>query len=302
MPHLPTTHATYGAFLRSRWPTRTRQLALHALLGAPVLLGFDWTFSRRLPDPPDLATLATVRLPLIAIPVAGWLLQRLAPSWRHLPLAVTALSVAWTWAAVIGYHAAGLDGTVIQAITLFACLVTAASIMPLTTSGRLVILALMALGDVAFDLLWRETPPGAHRLVEHLAVLSFAAIQVGVFQTFAAARQKSVLLRHQLEKTVRDLEASRRRAADAVDEVGRLAAEVAHEVNNPLSAVKVNVAWLAGEGTQPVHAEERAEVKAESLAAIDRIAAIVQTLRRRAGEQHEALEEEGPKGRAGDGG
>jgi signal transduction histidine kinase len=298
MPDLAPTHATYEAFLRSRWPSRTRQLALHALLGTPVFLALDWFFSRRLPAPPSLATLATMRLPLLTIPVVGWLLQRLAPSWRHLPLAVTSLSVAWTWAAVIGYDAAGLDGTVIQAITLFACLVTAASVMPLTTSGRLVVLALMALGDVVFDLVWRETPPGAHRVVEHLAVLTFAAIQVVVFQSFAAARQKGVLLRHQLQQAVQDLEASRRRAAAAVDEVGRLASEVAHQVNNPLSAVKVNVAWLAGEGTQPAHAEERAEVKVESLAAIDRIAAIVQTLKRRAVDQQEAIGEERPEDRA----
>jgi hypothetical protein len=66
-------------------------------------------------------------------------------------------------------------------------------------------------------------------------VLVFAAIQVLVVQAFAAARQKDVLLRHQLEKAVLELEASRRRAADAVDEVGRLAAEVAHQVDDPLA-------------------------------------------------------------------
>jgi len=199
---------------------------------------------------------------------------------------------------VIGFSAAGLDGSVIQAITLFACLVTTANVMPLTTSGRVVVLTLMALGNVGFDLLWRATPPPDHRLLEHLAVLSFAAIQVWVFQSFAAARRKAVLLRHQLEQAVQDLQASRQRAAAAVDEVGRLAAEVAHEVNNPLSAVKVNVTWLAGEGSQPAHVQERAEVQAESLAAIDRIAAIVLTLRRRAKEKQRSIDEAGPREQA----
>jgi hypothetical protein len=63
--------------------------------------------------------------------------------------------------------------------------------------------------------------------------------------------------------------------------------------------VKVNVAWLAGEGTRPAHAGERAEVKAERLAAIDRIATIAQSLRQRAAETHEAIEGQGPKDRSG---
>jgi signal transduction histidine kinase len=299
MPERHVTLANYDAFLWSRWPSRTRQLAVHAFLGSLLFVALDWVFSRPLAAPPGLGTVAATRLPWLAVPVAGWLLQRLAPTWRRLPAAVVTLSIAWAWAAVIGYGAAGLDGSVIQAITLFACLVTAASVMPLTTLGRVVVLALMALGNVAFDLLWRETPPDAHRLLEHLAVLSFAAIQVGVFQSFAAARRKGVLLRHQLEQAVRDLQASRQRAAAAVDEVRQLAAEVAHEVNNPLSAVKVNVTWLAGDGAQPVHAQERAEVRAESLAAIDRIAAIVLTLRRRAAEKQRAIDGPAPGQEAG---
>lgn len=283
------TTASYAAFLRSRWPTRTRQLAVHAFLGSFVFVAADWVFTRHQPGPPGLGALALLRLPWAGIPVIGWLLARHAPGWRHLPVAVVGLSVAWTWAAVAGYFAIGLEGSVLQAITLFACLVTTAALMPLSQAARAGTFALMSLGYVAFDLSWPHHEPLAARLADDAAVLVYALIQIVVFQSFANAREKSVLLRHRLERAVAELDASRQRAADAVAEVGRLAADVAHQVNNPLSAVKVNLNWLAGEGAQPAHADERAEVRAESLAAVERISVIVQTLRRRAAEQEQAI-------------
>lgn len=120
-------------------------------------------------------------------------------------------------------------------------------------------------------------------------MLTFALIQILVFQSLEAAKRRSVVLRQRLELVVADLAASRRRAGEAVAEVGRLAAQVAHDVNNPLAAVKVNVRWLATEGARPDQGEERDEVMVESLEAVDRIAAIVQDLKLRAREQDEAL-------------
>jgi signal transduction histidine kinase len=294
MPDRTTITATYAAFLRSRWPSRTRQLSVHAFLGTFVLMALDWIFTRRLATPPGLGELALLRLPWAAVPVVGWLLAHRAPGWRHLPAAVVGLSVTWTWAAVLGYFAIGLEGSVPQAITLFACLVTTAALMPLSQAARAGTFALMALGYVAFDLSWPHRLPLSTRLADDVAVLAYAVIQILVFQSFANAREKSVVLRHRLEKAVADSAASRQRAADAVAEVGRLAAEVAHEVNNPLAAVKVNVRWLATEGAQPTCAAERAEVGAESLEAVDRIGAIVQTLKRRAADEQAALGVPGP--------
>jgi len=289
MPGSAATLPDYAAFLRSRWPARTRYLAAFALGGSLVFVALDWVYTRSHAAPPGLATIAALRLPWIAIPLAGHLLQRLAPGWRHLPRAIVALSVVWAWAAVIGYFAIGLQGSVVQAITLFACLVTSAAIMPLTGPGRAGVFALMALGYVAFDLAWPHDGPWAARLADDAVVLAFAVIQVQVFQRFAAARERAVLLRFRLERAVEELADSHRQAAAAVAEVGRLAAEVAHEVNNPLSAVKVNLRWLATDGALPVNAGERHDVGAESLEAIDRIAAIVQALKRRAGEQQDRL-------------
>ena len=294
MPTAPARDATYRAFLRSRWPARTRLLALHAFVGSFAFVALDWIFTRRQAAPPTLGALALLRLPWISIPLAGELLRRRAPGWRHLPLAVGALAVAWTWAAVGGYLAIGLEGSVLQALTLFACLVTTAALLPLTPAGRIGLFALMALGYVALDLAWPHAEPLGTRLADDLVVAAFAVIQVVVFQGFAAAQRRGVLLRHRLERAVAALAASRQRAAGAVAEIGRLAATVAHQVNNPLAAVKVNVRWLATDGAEPAHAEERSDVVLESMQAIERIAAIVQDLEARSIAQDELVRQEDP--------
>lgn len=296
MAHRPEPIPSYAAFLRSRWPSRTRALAVHALAGTLVIALTDWLFTRHQPSAPALAALAWLRLPWAAIPAAGWAAARLAPGWRLLPAAVVAMSALWAWAMVIGYFFIGLAGSVIQAITLFACLVTTAALLPVGQLARAGVFALVALPYVAFDLAWPHAVPLAVRAADDAAVLAYAVIQIVVFQSFAAAREKSVLLRHRLERAVTELAASRERAAGAVAEVGRLAAEVAHQVNNPLSAVKVNVTWLAGDGAQPANAAERAEVREESLEAIERIAAIVQSLERRAAEEQASVAEPAPPG------
>jgi signal transduction histidine kinase len=292
MPAGPDSHHAYLEFLRSRWPTRTRLLATHALAGSLVFVVLDWTFTRRQPAPPTLLDLALLRLPWMIIPIVGDQLARRAPRWRLLPHAVVALSVAWAWGSVGGYYLIGLEGSVLQAITLFACLVTAAALLPLTRGGRAGLFALMSLGYVAMDLLWSHGAPLEARLADDAVVLAFAVIQIFIFQKFAAAQQRGVLLRRTLERTVVELEASRRRAGAAVTEVGRLAAEVAHQVNNPLAAVKVNVRWLASDGLQPEHAAERTEVMVDSLQAVDRIALIVQDLKQRAAAQDEIVHRE----------
>jgi signal transduction histidine kinase len=291
---LTSSSTTYREFLRSRWPSRTHLLALHAFAGSFVFVALDWLFTRQQARPPTLGALALLRLPWIAIPLAGELLRRRAPGWRFLPHAIVVLSVAWTWSSVLGYFAIGLEGSVLQAITLFACLVTTAALMPLTPPGRIGVFALMSLGYVIFDLNWPHDVPLTVRLADDAVVVAFAIIQVVVFQHFAAAQRRGLALRQRLERTVAALGASRQRAADAVAEIGQLAATVAHEVNNPLAAVKGNVRWLATDGTDPAQAAERTEVVLDSLQAIDRIAAIVADLKARSSAQDELVHREDP--------
>lgn len=80
-------------------------------------------------------------------------------------------------------------------------------------------------------------------------------------------------------------ESERRRAeGERLAEVGRLAARVAHEVNNPLAVVKANVQWL-GSGAEVEDARERDEVVADTLASVERIVDAVSSVRKSAGER-----------------
>jgi len=73
-----------------------------------------------------------------------------------------------------------------------------------------------------------------------------------------------------------------RAQAERLAEVGRLAARVAHEINNPLAVVKSNVQWLGQFGPSQA-AEEREEVVADTLASVERIVTSVDSVRRQAG-------------------
>jgi signal transduction histidine kinase len=65
--------------------------------------------------------------------------------------------------------------------------------------------------------------------------------------------------------------------------VGRMAARVAHEVNNPLSVVKSNVQWLGR--TEAQDGGERAEVVKDTLASVERIVGAIDEVRRQAGDR-----------------
>jgi len=71
--------------------------------------------------------------------------------------------------------------------------------------------------------------------------------------------------------------------------VGQLAAEVAHEIANPLAALKANLEWIFREGPA-AGAEDRTEATEESLSALARIGESAARLRRLAAEAVEAVE------------
>lgn len=284
----------YLAFLRSRWPARTRGLALHALLGSFALAGLDWAYARVLALPLDLGAIAAARLPWVVVPLLGYLLLAVAPTSPLLPPGVILLSLAWTWGNSWAYLALGLEGTVLQSLALLASLVTAASFLPVTGRARGGVLGLMWAGHFALVLSWSTPIPLALRLANEVVILGFAGILTLVFQRYASGQRRGILLRRRLERAVVALDLSRQEAADAVAEVGRLAAAVAHDVNNPLSAVKTNVQWLGSESASGEPPAERAEVVSDTLGAVARIARIVADLKQRAAEKDRTIHAQEP--------
>ncbi len=283
--HTHSSHLPYRAWLRSRWPTRSRSLGRYAVGGSLALLAFDVAFTRALATPPGLDTVAALRLPWIALPLVGMAAAAARPGARWLPAAVIALGLAWTWGNDWAYCALGLGGEPIQALAVVLAFLTAAIFMPLIPLHRLAVFAAMGLGHLGIDLACRSARPLGPRLWTVVAVLALVACFTVLHDQFERSRRRASILRRRLERTVEALEASRARAAAAAAEVSRMAAEVAHKVNNPLAAVKVNVALLGQPALPDEPAGERSELAGETLEAVERIARIVAALRRQSAQE-----------------
>lgn len=271
------THDGYREFLRSRWAPRSRRLAVYAVGGNLAFFVFDCLLTRALAAPPSLLALAARRLPWMALPIAGGLAVHRAPSWRGVPAMVIALSVAFTWGNDWVYYDVGLAGSPIRALALVMTIITAATFLPLALPARIGVLALQAAGHVALDWASPQARP-AERLWTQVAVLCLVVCVTVAFENVAAGQRRGLRLRRDLERTVAELQESRRRTDESAAALQRLASSVAHDVNNPLAAVKVNVAYLA-DTDDPI---ERREVADETLAAVGRIARIVAELRQKA--------------------
>jgi len=264
--------SSYRAFLRGRWPIRTRWLATYATIFTPAVALLDWVFTRSNAPQPSLLDIVSLRAPCLMVPAVGFLAQRLAPRWAGLPALVMAISVAWAWGNDAAFFQLGLAGSMVQGVAMALILVTTATFMPLTMAGRAGVIALMALGHLGLDLAWPQPRAISLKLWADAVILAFALSITVVFENFSASQRRGLALRRQLERTVEELQEARLRAERAVEEIGRLAAEVAHEVNSPLAAVKVNVGWLQQNGADQSAEPERAEAASDALSAIDRIA------------------------------
>ncbi len=219
----------YRAHLRSRWPSRTRQLSLVTFVAGPVLLALDGVFTRLAGLEWSLATHAWLRLPWMLVPVTGYLLQRLVPGWRLLPHAIVALSTLWVVAADWGLYVLGLAGTAYQSLVVFVCFLTAATFMPLTRRGRNAVLALLALVHVVLDLSLGQARALEERLWLDGLMLGVLLMVSSIFEGFASGQRRHHALRRELQRTVHALEQSRGRVGETATV---LAASVLHLEQN----------------------------------------------------------------------
>ena len=266
------SRSTYRGFLVGRWGPRAELLGLHAAVGNVALFLIDVAHVHLGLSSAPLGYVAAVRLPWIALPIAGGLLARFAPNARALPISVIGLSVCWTWAMDWAYLALGLGDSNVRAMVVLLCIVTAATFLPIRIRGRIGVFTLMAVGHVGVGA-YAKVPTGP-QLLDAFVLIALVAVQTAIFEGFGVSQRRRFILHKKLLQKLKALEASERRAQEAAMALGRLAARVAHEINSPLAAVKVNIRWLS-EYDDP---SERGEVIADTLAAVDHIARSVRDL------------------------
>lgn len=127
----------------------------------------------------------------------------------------------------------------------------------------------------AFAALFLDGAPASEQLGwAHAAVVAFAVAWILAAIERRSGRAQAALLRER-EEARRRLAESQRLAA-----VGRLAAEVAHEVNNPLAVARSSANFLGAPGSGGD--DESRAARDDLVAALERIAASVRRLGRQA--------------------
>lgn len=150
-------------------------------------------------------------------------------------------------------------------------------LVPLSTPGGAVGLLLLADGDSD---VFR---PQEVQILEALAPMLANAVEHG--RLYSAKARFASELEQQVEARTQELRAAQHQLvqAEKMSASGELAANVAHEVNNPLSIIKNNLALMHGQFLRPQTAEDAAFFR-ESLQVIeeeiDRIARIIDQLRK----------------------
>jgi len=220
---------------------------------------------------------------------AGWIAGVLAAAWLHQPgrsrlaFAGAQLAAAVTGAAVVAIVALTGGTTSLYAgmllVTPFAALVA----LPDVPSAALVAGAWCVSGGAVMRA--GEGQPGL--TVAGWILLSLLMTMLAAWGAVSSRRLWANELAAE-QATIRVMaalgESERRRAeTERMAEVGRLAAQVAHELNSPLAVVKSNVGWLGEAELEGPDAEERPQVVAETLASVQRIGEIVADLHRSAG-------------------
>ena len=230
---------------------------------------------------PRAAEAAAVRaLWVAAVLVAAWMQRPERPRLANLSSHLGSLA---TGAAVVAI--VGLDGgtaSIYAGMLLATPFVVLVAMVELPTAAALNG-AICVAGGAAIRL-WEGQP---WIQVESWLLLSTVMTALATWGTVAArhAWRMEVAAERRRWQAVEQLAESERQRAEVqrFAEVGRLAAHVAHEVNNPLSVVKSNVQWLgqwAGGDDS-----ERAQVVADTLANVERIVEAVDEVRRQAGDR-----------------
>jgi hypothetical protein len=193
-------------------------LGNYAIVGNLALLVFDWVLTRWNSGAPALGTILGRRLIWLVLPMAGVAVAHVRPRAKWLPAAIIALSLLWCWGNEWAYFSLGLAGTVIQTIAVIAFCVTAATFLPLRLAGLFGLFAAIAAGHVALDIYWPQARPLALRLWTDAGMLAFVSVELVLFRNLATSQYRGLASRAALERTLADLEVSRRMTEEHLQE------------------------------------------------------------------------------------
>lgn len=263
-----------GFLTREHEPQRVaawREAFAYGLLIAALFLPFDLLYRERL-----FVTLA-IRLALVGtLAACWWLLGRVGGRAAGRVVALGATTAAILTPLVI-FAASGSTGSrfgfaLVMPFVVFALLPDLPEVA--ATAGGIAAVA----GGAAMILDGKPPALVAEWVTMAAAVTGITAFGAQKLATLTRATKEARLARSdalaRLEQSERHQQTSERLAL-----VGRLAAGVGHEINNPLSAVKGNVSCALEELERLDVAPSAREALAEALAASERIAWITADMR-----------------------
>jgi signal transduction histidine kinase len=231
---------------------------------------------------PSLATLLTRLAWATEMLLYAWLRRRVVGRWETALTSVNSVLVSLFFLLLV-YFTGGADSPYINLVPSMPLMM--ALLQPQDTRPAILTGITSALGVLVLQLLAHHHPGHAVAWALMVGCATFFAVYGSTqFRKAQAAEDEARQERARRESLEKAAVASRQRAqTDKLATVGRLAASVMHEINNPLAFVRSNVDFLRTEVLeQPLPEETRtelAEVFEETRTGVERIQQIVSDLK-----------------------
>lgn len=229
-PPSPAPQESYREFLLKRGPLRLGKLTLTALVASPVLFMLDVLYALWATDSGlDLGRVALARLPWILVPVALQAVRGvLGP--RELPVAMFGSTLLYALGNDWAFYRMGLEGSGYHVVMVFLNVLTGPSVLPVGRRARVAFYALLGVAHLGFDLALSDAPLAGKLVLDLILVMGAVAVAV-LLEALHAGHRKQFHLRQEMQRALRELEASRGK----VVETGRTLAGSAQVLSATIS-------------------------------------------------------------------